>query len=307
MDMAIDQNLLIIIGSILAIIIAVIIYKMTSSSEKEDSIIISEPTTNNEDQNVIQKPQSEDSQLNGIQKRESSVSPTPSINTPQIQIKANPIEYFQLKPTLLPFYLKFQTDTNIDDLLKEYQDLLTQTTQKIIDFKQNLTVTDPQVIDVFHSLERMIFRAIKQIESSSVKLKKNIESADTLEEQQAFFFEFLMKSIESNLITPVVSSVLHGIEYGHSYDIKISYIQFIDDILNPLYLNLGIKTKNIELNQPFDFDLYLPLPIEDNSNETDKIELKECLKEVRQYAYLFDNEHVIAVGQAIAWRYVAKQ
>lgn len=145
-----------------------------------------------------------------------------------------------------------------------------------------------------NTLEIIAKVIVKFVKSFRKKMKTDFE-ANTVAELQVKYGRSLAKEINDRIFLNMLSGLSNGLKTSDKH-VYILVIKKFNDFLG----ELGIYTIEIPLNEEMDYDNYDVIASDDN--ETDNYKLKDCVKEIHQLCYAFDEEMIVANGQAVVWR-----
>lgn len=200
-------------------------------------------------------------------------------------------KYFFIPKENDPIYTGIQ---NIDDVnkciknIEEYTIDLIEKMNKFLD--DNESECDEESV-------RSIDLIINLINKYSIRIKRLNKLQFDIDNIEKEFCQNLIGIIKNNFIETIIPSIIVGIKSNNRQPYIIT-IQYINKYLS----NLGIYTYELKENEKMNYDL-AKLDEESANNITNNKELKDIIKRINRYPYMFDN-YLIVEGEASVWKVV---
>lgn len=210
------------------------------------------------------------------------------------------IRFFEVKTKDQPIYRKLTSKGMLKEIFEEvifHKENLLEKLVSMLD--ENQLTLDEGVKEQIGMHIRNLDRFGKTFESRVKKL--DIDSVVDVGEMQYKLYKFLSDIIKDYYISRIIPSLFEAMKVDKSNTFRI-----ILGHVNQFLSELGIKTHVILEGELMKYELYEPT-LDSSEQITEDINLKDKIKNMEQFAYIFNEEdeeaYIVSTGKARVWRY----
>lgn len=208
---------------------------------------------------------------------------------------------FQVDTEKTAFYLSINKKSDLEDWMTQIINKLNVLKDEFDNFlQQNEASLDDVMIKKIQHFISLILKVRKPLRIKNMNLSKEIEECNDIDDMQYKIAAQYASFLRERFFEPVVEPIYEGMKEKP----QDTYRWMIKTI-NNFIASLGIKTVVLQAGDKIDIEKYEPTE-ESANNITHDEALKEIVKEVVCYAYVFKGEEEdfpIMPGKALVWAY----
>ena len=159
------------------------------------------------------------------------------------------------------------------------------------------------MLEKLNRFSRSLLRAKKALDTQQRKLVDQLKKCETVDEIQKLVRNKYINYFKTFFLNTLVDPIYDAVNFQEE---KVDQTYFwILSKFNKYLSNRGIFTPPIETGLLFDFDSFYDVSEDSDQNITHDNQRKECVKEVKKYAYVFNEEEGVPIleGQVSLWKY----